>query len=144
MPNEPQKEPPAEIKAVIETALGAFNDKNFSLFNSTFGGEVVIVDGFAPYRWLGPDAQGRWWADAETWAKDLGVLGAHIGSRDPTLAGGRDSRIRCSFRDSYDHSTKGRANHSPGNPHLHILKAGRRMEGRGTYVGSFELNRWAE
>jgi hypothetical protein len=39
---------------------------------------VVIVDGFAPYRWLGPTAQSRWWADAETWAKDLGVLGEYI------------------------------------------------------------------
>lgn len=77
-PNEPQKEAPAEIKALIETALGAFNDKNLTLFNSTFGGDVVIVDGFAPYRWLGPNAQSRWWADAETWAKDLGVLGEHI------------------------------------------------------------------
>src|SRR5262249_42239171 len=49
-----------------------------SLFKSTFGGDVVIVDGFAPSRWLGPNAQGRWWADAEKWANDLGVLHEHI------------------------------------------------------------------
>jgi hypothetical protein len=27
----------------------------------------------APYRWTGPNAQGRWFADAEEWAHDLGV-----------------------------------------------------------------------
>ena len=45
MPNEP----PAEIKAVIDTALGGFNDKDSPRYNSAFGGEVVIVDGIAPY-----------------------------------------------------------------------------------------------
>ena len=75
------KEPPAEIQALIDTARGAFNDKNFTLFNSTFGGDVVIVDGFAPYRWLGPNAQGHWWDDAERWAKDLGVLNEHVSSQ---------------------------------------------------------------
>src|SRR5215831_17102954 len=69
---------PAEIKHVIDTALGAFNAKNYTAFNSTFGGEVVIIDGFAPFRWVGPDAQGQWWADAERWAKDLGVLSEQI------------------------------------------------------------------
>ena len=78
MPDEPQKQPPAAIKALIEIALGAFNDKNLPVFTSTFADNVVIVDGFAPYRWLGPNAQDRWWADAEIWAKDLGVLGEHI------------------------------------------------------------------
>jgi hypothetical protein len=77
-PNDTEKGPPAEIKSLIETALDAFNNKNFTLFNSTFAGDVVIIDGFAPHRWLGPNAQGRWWADAEIWAKDLGVLGEHI------------------------------------------------------------------
>ena len=72
------KEPPIEIKTLIDTAFSAFNSKNSSLFNSTFGGEVVIVDGFAPYRWLGPNAQGRWWDDAERWAKDLGVENEHL------------------------------------------------------------------
>ena len=75
------KEPPVEIKTLIDTALSAFNSKDSSLFNSTFGGEVVIVDGFAPYRWLGPNAQGRWWDDAERWAKDLGVENEHLSSQ---------------------------------------------------------------
>ena len=63
----------AEIKAVIDMALTAFNSKKGALFESTFGGEVVVVDGMAPYRWTGPNAQGRWFADAERWAHELGV-----------------------------------------------------------------------
>jgi Domain of unknown function (DUF4440) len=74
MPNEP----PAEIKTLIDMALTAFNGKNSALFESTFGGEVVILDGMAPYRWTGLNAQGRWFADAERWAHELGVANENI------------------------------------------------------------------
>ena len=66
------KELPAEISALINTALVAFNHKDSAAFKSTFGGDVVIVDGFAPFRWIGPGAAARWWDDAETWAKTGG------------------------------------------------------------------------
>ena len=68
-----KNEVPAEIKALIDTALGGFNERNATRYNSAFGGEVVIVDGIAPYRWTGPNAQGRWFDDGEKWAHDLGV-----------------------------------------------------------------------
>jgi hypothetical protein len=74
MPNEL----PAEIQAVIDMALTAFNSKQGTLFESVFGGEVVIVDGMAPYRWTGPNAQGHWFADAERWAHELGVANENI------------------------------------------------------------------
>jgi hypothetical protein len=41
-------ETPAEIKAAIDKALDAFNSKNAAMFDSAFGGDVVIVDGMAP------------------------------------------------------------------------------------------------
>jgi hypothetical protein len=63
---------------VIDKALDAFNSKNVAIFDSAFGGDVVIVDGMAPYRWTGPNAQGRWYADAEKWAHDLGVTDENI------------------------------------------------------------------
>lgn len=72
------KEPPTEIKSVIDTALRAFNSKDSALFSSTFGADAVIVDGVAPYRWTGPNAQGRWFADAEKWAHELGVTNENI------------------------------------------------------------------
>ena len=74
MPNEA----PAEIKAVIDSALGGFNSKDSAMYNSAFGADVVIVDGMAPYRWTGPNAQSRWFADAEKWAHDLGVADENI------------------------------------------------------------------
>lgn len=74
MPNEP----PAEIMGLINTALDAFNRKDPTAFNSVFGGDVVIVDGFAPFRWIGPGAEARWWADGEAWGKTGGVVKEHI------------------------------------------------------------------
>lgn len=68
----------AEIKALIDAVLGGFNSKNSARYNSAFGGDVVIVDGMAPYRWTGPNAQGRWFADAEEWAHELGVTDENI------------------------------------------------------------------
>jgi ketosteroid isomerase-like protein len=66
-------EPPAEIKALIETVLGGFNGKDSALYNSAFSEDVVVIDGIAPYRWTGPNAQARWFSDAEKWVHDFGV-----------------------------------------------------------------------
>jgi ketosteroid isomerase-like protein len=73
-----RNEPPVEIKTLIDKALSGFNSKDPALYNSTFGSDVVVVDGMAPYRWTGPNAQGRWFADAEKWAHDLGVADENI------------------------------------------------------------------
>ena len=72
------KEPPEEIMGLIKTALDAFNRKDSAAFNSVYGGDVVIVDGFAPFRWIGPGAEVRWGADAETWGKAGGVVKEHM------------------------------------------------------------------
>ena len=76
MPNEP----PAEIKALIDRVLGGFNTKDSRLYNSAFGGDAVVVDGIAPYRWTGPNAQARWFSDAEKWVDDYGVESETISS----------------------------------------------------------------
>jgi len=69
MPNEP----PAELKAAIETVLGGFNSKDAVLYNSAFSGDAIVIDGIAPYRWTGPNAPARWFSDAEKWVHDFGV-----------------------------------------------------------------------
>ena len=66
-------EPPAEIKALIDTVLRGFNGKDSALYNSAFGEDAVVIDGIAPYRWTGPNAQARWFLDAEKWVSDYGV-----------------------------------------------------------------------
>jgi hypothetical protein len=79
-PRETQvpKEAPAEIMTLVTTVLDAFNRKDSAVFNSVFGGDVVITDGFAPFRWIGPGAKARWWADVETWGKAGGVVKEHV------------------------------------------------------------------
>lgn len=67
------KEPPAEIQAVIDIAITSFNEKDAARYSSAFIGDAVVVDGMAPYRWTGPNSPGRWFADAEKWAHELGV-----------------------------------------------------------------------
>jgi ketosteroid isomerase-like protein len=69
---------PADIVALIDTVFTAFNRKNATLLNSVYGANVVIVDGFAPYRWSGPQALAEWWADANAWAEAGGVESEHL------------------------------------------------------------------
>ncbi|MFT3878488.1 MAG: nuclear transport factor 2 family protein [Gemmatales bacterium] len=74
MPNTP----PAEIMDLINGVFKAYCNKDFDLFNSIYAGNVVIVDGFAPYRWTGTDALAKWWADVEVWVKAGGVKEEHL------------------------------------------------------------------
>jgi ketosteroid isomerase-like protein len=69
---------PAEIIALIDTVFKAFNNKDSDLLHSVYAGNVVVVDGFAPYRWTGPNALAEWWADTEKWAKEGGVEKEHL------------------------------------------------------------------
>src|SRR5262249_1261822 len=48
---------------------------------------MVVIDGFAPYRWVGVNAIADWWTDAEAWAKDGGVEKEHL-AYDGIGAGG--------------------------------------------------------
>ena len=66
-------EPPAEIKAVIDTVLGGFNNKDALLYTSAFSGDAIVIDGIAPYRRTGPNAPARWFADAEKWVHEFSV-----------------------------------------------------------------------
>jgi ketosteroid isomerase-like protein len=64
---------PAEIRSLIDPVLTGFNNKDAVLYSSAFGADAVIVDGIAPYRWTGANAQRRWFADAEKWGQELDV-----------------------------------------------------------------------
>jgi ketosteroid isomerase-like protein len=72
---------PADIVGLVDTVFKAFNSKDFALLKSVYGGDLVIIDGFGQYRWIGQNALEEWWHDAETWAKDLGVVGEHLSSQ---------------------------------------------------------------
>jgi hypothetical protein len=70
--------PGAEIQSLIDTHIGAFNAQNIKLFLSDFGDYAVIIDGIAPYRWLGPSAPAHWLADVERWRKANSVVEEHL------------------------------------------------------------------
>src|SRR5262245_9825265 len=69
---------PAEIRALIETHIKAFNTHDDELFFRVFGDTAIIIDGIAPYRWLNPNAPGKWLADAAKWRQGLGVTSEHL------------------------------------------------------------------
>jgi ketosteroid isomerase-like protein len=62
-----------EIMAIVETVFKAFNSKDFESFKSVYGNNVVVVDGFAPYRWTGENALKEWWDEGEEWDKRFAV-----------------------------------------------------------------------
>jgi ketosteroid isomerase-like protein len=64
---------PSEIKVLIDKVVGGFNNKDSALYNSAFGGDAVVIDGIAPYRWTGSNAQARWLSDASKWLHDFGI-----------------------------------------------------------------------
>ena len=70
--------PPRELQMLIENHIKGFNTQDTALFLSVFGGNAIIIDGIAPYRWLNPDAPANWLADVEKWRKDLGVTYEHL------------------------------------------------------------------
>jgi ketosteroid isomerase-like protein len=123
-----QKEPPAEIMTLIDTVFNAFNTKDCALLYSAYVGNLVVIDGFAPYRWVGPDAVAEWWTDAEAWAKEGGVEKEHLaydGIRAWGLVGAYASKaatLTITLK-------KGDSIHPTGYPYLHVRKAGQGMEG---------------
>ena len=69
MPNEL----PGELKSLVDRVVEGFNNKDLALYNSAFGADAVVIDGIAPYRWTGSNAQARWLSDAKKWLHDFGV-----------------------------------------------------------------------
>jgi ketosteroid isomerase-like protein len=55
----------ADLRSLIDTVSSAFNSEDSARLKSVYGPDAVIVDGFAPFRWAGPEAFDRWWADAK-------------------------------------------------------------------------------
>lgn len=69
---------PADIQALIDRVLAGFNNRDSALYNSAFSRDAVVIDGIAPYRWTGRNAQARWFSDAEKWVHDFGVINERI------------------------------------------------------------------
>jgi hypothetical protein len=54
---------PPEFMTRMNAVFDGFNRRDFGLFKSAYGGDVVIVNGFFPFRWTGENAVTQYWAD---------------------------------------------------------------------------------
>jgi hypothetical protein len=71
------QEPSKEIKAVVDSVLGAFNSKTPSCLTTRSAVKWQSLIGSLG-RWSSPNAQACWWAEAERLAEELGVASEHI------------------------------------------------------------------
>jgi hypothetical protein len=65
--------PPAGIVALIDTLFTAYSSHDSASLKTIYGDNLSIIDGFAPYHWIGPNAFEKWWGDTEKWNKGMGV-----------------------------------------------------------------------
>jgi hypothetical protein len=72
--------PPADIVSLIDTVFKAYTGHNFTSLKTVYGDNLTIIDGFAPYHWVGPNALETWWSDAEKWNEDMGVESEDLSS----------------------------------------------------------------
>ena len=70
--------PPAEILALIDAHIKAFNSQDDEGFLGVFGETAIIIDGIAPYRWLNPNGPANWLKDVAKWRANLGVTHEHL------------------------------------------------------------------
>ena len=66
--------PAADVTKTINQCIDAFNNGDLKSFNAAYAaGDIVIVDEFAPHRWIGPDAPQAWATAYDKHAKATGV-----------------------------------------------------------------------
>jgi hypothetical protein len=46
--------------ALIDTVFKAYTGHDFTSLKTVYGDNLTIIDGFAPYRWIGPNALDQW------------------------------------------------------------------------------------
>jgi len=75
----------AGVTAPIHQFIDGFNSGDVkSAYAAYASGDVVIVDEFAPHRWMGPNAAQDWAADFDKATKAAGVTDATVKYGAPT------------------------------------------------------------
>lgn len=76
-----------DVTAPIHQFIDGFNTGDVkSAFAACAGGDIIIVDEFAPHRWVGPHAAQEWAADYDKHAAALGVSDGSVKYGAPTRA----------------------------------------------------------
>jgi opacity protein-like surface antigen len=76
-----------DVTAPINQCIDAFNSGDMKSFDATYAaGDIVIVDEFAPHRWVGPHAAQEWSAAYDKHAQATGVSEGSVKYGAPTRA----------------------------------------------------------
>jgi ketosteroid isomerase-like protein len=79
--------PAADVSAPIRQFIDGFNHGDAkTAFAAYAPGDIVIVDEFAPHRWIGPRAAQAWAADYEKHARATGVSDGSVSYGEVTRA----------------------------------------------------------
>ena len=74
-----------DVTAPIHQFIDGFNSGDTkSAFATYASGDIVIVDEFAPHRWVGPRAAQEWAADYDKHAQATGVTDGIVKYEEPT------------------------------------------------------------
>ena len=76
---------PADVRTPIHQLIDGFNNGDVkSAYAAYATGDILIVDEFAPYRWIGPHAAQQWAADYDKHAQATGVSDGLVKYGAPT------------------------------------------------------------
>jgi hypothetical protein len=82
-----QQKPDSQQKAAlvkpIATAFNAAASGNFKLFHDQYAASSAIADEFAPFEWIGRNAQDRWYADFGKTLSELKMTDTKIVLSEP-------------------------------------------------------------
>jgi len=76
---------PEDVTAPIRQFIDGFNTGDVNSAYAAYAkGDIIIVDEFAPHRWVGPHAAQNWAADYDKHAKATGVTEGKVTYGKPT------------------------------------------------------------
>ncbi len=76
---------PGDVTAPIRQFIDGFNSGDTTSAYAAYAvGDIIIVDEFAPHRWIGPHAPQDWAADYDKHAKATGVTDGKVTYDKPT------------------------------------------------------------
>jgi Domain of unknown function (DUF4440) len=77
--------PPVDVTVPIRQFIDGFNKGDVkSAYAAYAAGDIIIVDEFAPHRWVGPNAPQQWAADYDKHAQATGVTDGIVKYGAPT------------------------------------------------------------
>lgn len=109
--------------ATVSQFINSFNKGDVKAAEATHAADAVIIDEFAPHRWVGPGAFGAWAADLDKDAKAKGQTNQHVGlgKADRVLVDGDTAYVVVPA--TYSYKEKGKAMVEPAHMAFSLAKS---------------------